>query len=335
MRLAYAQLALAMILVGGNVAVAKLLSEALPIALIAFLRCALAAAVLWPLARALERDRPGWRQPGRESPSHDVQRDRPGWRQPGGESPSHDVRRRLAGAGLPSLPRSVHANLFWQAVFGTALYNAGLLAGLRLTTALEGGLVLATLPAMVALGSFLWLRERLLPRQWLAAALAGIGMAALTLARLGGEGGAGSALGNLLVFAGVVGEAVYVLLAKRIAGRVGVFTASFWMQIFSAAVLLPFALPGMGAVAALADAQLLGLLVFHSLTASVLCLVLWYQGLRRVPAGIAGVFTAFLPASAAVAAVAFLGESVGAIHALGFVLMLVSVLLATWPRRGG
>lgn len=287
MILPYSQLALAMALVGANVAVAKLLAEALPIALIAFLRCALAVAVLWPLARWLD--------------------------------------------GAVPVPPLVKRNLFFQAVFGTAIYNAGLLAGLRLTSALEGGLVLATLPAVVALGSFVWLRERLSARQWAAAGLAGLGMAAITLARLGGGAGGSSALGNLLVFAGVCGEAVYVLLAKRIAGAVPVITASLWMQFFSALVLLPFAVPGFGAVSALGDGTLLGLLVFHSLTASVLCLLLWFQGLKRVPAGVAGVFTAFLPASAAATAVLFLGEHFGAVHAAGFALMTGSLLLATWP----
>lgn len=285
---AYAQLALAMILVGVNVGVAKLLADALPIALIAFLRCALAVVVLWPLARLIE--------------------------------------------GRVRVAAEVRRNLFWQAVFGTAIYNAGLLAGLRYTSALEGGLVLATLPAVVAIGSFLWLRERLSARQWLAAGLAGFGMAAITLARLGGGVG-GSALGNLLVFLGVCGEAIYVLLARRVAGAVPVFTASLWMQAYSALVLLPFAAPGYAAMAALADPTLLALLVFHSLTASMLCLLLWYAGLRRVPAATAGVFTAFLPASAAVTAVLFLGESFSAIHAAGFVLMVGSLLLATWPGR--
>lgn len=270
-----------MILVGANVGVAKILSGALPIALIAFLRCVLAVVVLWPLARWIE--------------------------------------------GAPRLPRATRINLFWQAVFGTAIYNAGLLAGLRLTTALEAGLVLSTLPALVALGAWLLLRERLTRRQVVAAALAGAGMAAITLARLGGGSG-GSLVGNLLVLGGVCGEAAYVLLARRM-GAVPVITASLWMQLFSAAVLLPFAVPGFGALAAL-DMTLLALLVFHSLTASVLCLLLWYQGLKTVPAGTAGVFTAFLPASAAVTAVAFLGESFGLVHAVGFALMLVSVVLA-------
>ncbi|WP_198376115.1 DMT family transporter [Neoroseomonas rubea] len=290
MRLAYLQLALSMALVGANVAVAKLLAEALPIAMIAFLRCVLAMLVLLPLARAMD--------------------------------------------GPVRVPPDALRNLALQALFGTAIYNAGLLAGLRLTTALEGGLVLATLPAVVAIGGALLLRERLPGRQWAAVALAAGGMAAITIARsVGGDGG--SALGNLLVFCGVMGEAAYVLLARRIAGRVPVITASLWMQVFSALVLAPFALPDLGAVAALADPSLAALLVFHSLTASVLCLLLWYAGLKRVPAGMAGVFTVFLPGTAALVAVTLLGEAFSSVHAAGFVLMMGSVAVATWPRRGG
>lgn len=285
---AYAQLASSMALVGANVGVAKLLAASLPIPMIAGLRCLLAVAVLFPLARVME----------------------------GGVRPDR---------------RSLW-NLAWQAAFGTVIYNAGLLAGLRLTTALEAGLVLATLPAVVAIGSALWLRETLPPRQWAAVALAAFGMAAITLARTGAEG-SGSLLGNLLVFGGVCGEAMYVLLAKRIAGRVPVVTASLWMQGFSVLFLLPFCLPVLGSVAALADPAVAGLLVFHSMTTSVICLLLWYAGMKRAPAGIAGIFTAFLPATAALVAVGFLGETFSAVHAAGFVLLTGSMLLATWPSR--
>jgi drug/metabolite transporter (DMT)-like permease len=224
-------------------------------------------------------------------------------------------------------------NLFWQAAFGTALYNAGLLAGLRFTTALEGGLVLATLPAVVAVGAALWLGERLGARGWAAAALATLGMAAINAVRAS-TGGEGSVLGNALVFAGVIGEAVYVLLAKRAAGRVGVVTAAFWMQVFSALQLAPFAalsLPWLAPGAA--TGRNAALLVFHALTASVLCLLLWYGGMRRARASVAGVFSAFLPATAALLAVVVLGETFTAVHGLGLLVMLASILLATWPGR--
>ena len=131
---------------------------------------------------------------------------------------------------------------------------------------------------------------------------------------------------------GVCGEAAYVLLAKRIAGRVPVLTASLHMQAWSAAVLLPFALPGIGAAGALASPGLSALLVFHSLTASVLCLVLWYAGLRRVPAGTAGLFTGLLPATSAAVAVGVLGEPLSAQHVAGFALMAASLSLASWRR---
>jgi drug/metabolite transporter (DMT)-like permease len=227
---------------------------------------------------------------------------------------------------------AVLRNLAWQAALGTLLYNAALLTGLRYTTALEAGLVLATLPAVIALGSALWLREHLSPRQWAAAALAMGGMAAITMARTEAATG-GSLLGNALIFVGVCGEASYVLLAKRIAGRVPVITASFWMQAFSAGLALPFCLPVLAGMAALAEPAVSGLLVFHSLTSSVLCLLLWYGGLLRAPAGVAGVFTSLLPATAAVLAVLVLGEHFSTFHLAGLVLMLASILLATWPAR--
>lgn len=277
-----------MALVGANVAVAKILAGAIPIALIVGLRCLLACVVLWPLAR--------WREgPVRPSP-----------------------------AAL--------WNLALQAALGTLLYNAALLTGLRYTTALEAGLVLATLPAVIALGSALWLRERLARRQWAAAALAMGGMAAITLARTEASSG-GSLIGNALIFVAVCGEAAYVLLAKRLSGRLPVVTASFWMQAFSAAMLVPFCLPVLSGIAALAAPDISALLVFHSLTASVLCLLLWYGGLVKAPAGIAGVFTSFLPATSAVLAVLVLGEHFSNFHLIGLALMLASILLATWPRR--
>jgi len=233
--------------------------------------------------------------------------------------------------GPVRLPWDVTKNLFWQALFGTVLYNAALLAGLRLTGALEAGLVLASLPAVIAIGGAVWLRERLPPRQWLAVALAAGGMGAIALARA--RDSHFSLMGDALVFAGVCGEAVYALLARRIAGRVPVVTASLWMQGFSVLLLLPLCLPVLGDVVALADPRVAGLVVFHALTASVLCLLLWYGGLKRVKAGLAGIFTAFLPATAALVALVVLGESGSPAHAAGFALLLGSVLLATWPRR--
>lgn len=291
MILALCQLAAAMIMVGANVVIGKLLGQALPVTLILFLRCVLAVLVLAPFA----------------------------WR------------------GL-RLPRAgVLLNLVAQAALGTLGYNIALLAGLRRTGALEAGLVLATMPAVVALGAAALLGERLSGRRWLAVLLAVGGMAALTLREAGGRyGGAlgGGLAGDALVFLAVCGEAGYMLLAKHNATQIGVIPAAFWMQAASAVLLAPLALPALaGHEAALADWHLSGLLALHSVTASVLAVVLWYAGMQRAPANLAGVFTVLLPATAAVLAVLWLGERFTLALAAGFALMLGSILLATWPGR--
>jgi drug/metabolite transporter (DMT)-like permease len=270
------------VLTGVNVVVGKVLAQALPVPVVLFLRCALAAALLAPFAL---RQRP---------------------------------------------TRAVAVNLFAQAALGTVGYNLALLAGLRRTGALEAGLVLATIPAVMALGAAVFLRESLTPRHWAAAALASLGMVVLA-SREGGGGG--SLTGDGLVFIGVCCEAAYMLLAKHSATRIGLAAGAFWMQLFSLLLVAPGALAVWPA--AMPAWGILGLVVFHSLTASVFSLVLWYGGMRRAPAHLAGVFSVLLPVSAAATAVLALGERIGLALGAGFALMCISILLATWPGRRG
>ncbi len=235
----------------------------------------------------------------------------------------------LAPFAFRALPgRLLALNLLVQAALGTVAYNSFLLAGLRRTGALEAGFVLATIPAVMAVGAALVFRERLSPRRWAAVALASLGMMALA-ARGGGSGG--TLAGDGLVFAAVCSEAAFMLLAKHSSGRIGVLIGAFWMQFLSFCLLAPWALtawPG-----ALPSAPIVGLLVFHSLTASVFSLLLWYGGMRRAPATLAGVFTILLPATAAITAVLALGERMSVALAVGCALMCVSIALATWPER--
>ena len=243
---------------------------------------------------------------------------------------------RILEPKVPRPDRRLALNLAMQAALGTVLYNFGLLAGLRLTSALEAGLVLASMPAVVALGAAALLGETLRPGQWGGVALAALGMAALHLAGLAETSGAGGFSGNALVFLGVCGEAGYALLSKRSAGATGVFTATLWMQVFSCLLLAPLALPDLLALPGSAFAPwVLGLVALHGLTASVLHLLLWYRGMRTMKAGLAGVFAIFLPAAATLASMALLGERPGLAHGIGFALMVLSVLAATWPSKAG
>jgi drug/metabolite transporter (DMT)-like permease len=234
------------------------------------------------------------------------------------------------GRGLPR--PAVLWNLVLQAALGTVAYNTLLLAGLRHTGALEAGLVLSILPAVVAVGAALILREKLSPRRWAAALLAACGMAALALGRGGSTGG--SYAGDILVFGSVLAETAWILLSRANAGRIGVMRAAFWMQVSGMVMMAPVALPLLPQAGALSDWRIAGLLVLHTLTASVASVILWFSGMRRAPANLGGIFSVLLPATAAALAVLVLGETLTQALAGGFALTLASILLATWPGRG-
>ena len=75
------------------------------------------------------------------------------------------------------------------------------------------------------------------------------------------------------------------------------------------------------------------LLAFYSLAASVWTVWLWMTGLKTIAAGQAGVFTVFLPVSAAAVGVLFLGETMSGLQAMAFCVALIGVVLATLPAR--
>jgi drug/metabolite transporter (DMT)-like permease len=73
--------------------------------------------------------------------------------------------------------------------------------------------------------------------------------------------------------------------------------------------------------------------VFYALAASIWTVWLWMTGLKVVPAGQAGVFTAMLPVSAALVGVLVLGEQLAGLQMVAFGCALAGVLLATARSR--
>jgi drug/metabolite transporter (DMT)-like permease len=229
----------------------------------------------------------------------------------------------------PSVDRAILA----QALIGVFAFNVLLLAGLRLTSAVEAGLITSTLPAMTALCAIAILRERPTHRVWAGIVLAGIGLIVVNTA--GVSSGAGSLLGNALVLLAMLAEGVFIVAARhsatalpplRMAARAN-GTAFFPLVVCAFLFEAPFA-----SFAAASAMTWLGVIYF-TVSGAVIAYVLWFRGLREIPASHAGVFTVFMPLAAVAAGALALGEPVGAARALGFAILLASVLITTWPAR--
>ncbi|WP_448680139.1 DMT family transporter [Pseudomonas nicosulfuronedens] len=290
MPVAYACLALSMLLVGGNIAIGKLILVEVPVYLFAALRFLIASLVLLP-----------------------------------------GMFRPQARVGLD---RKAAAGLFLQAFFGCFLFSLCMLHGVLLTSATSAGIIASATPSVIALLSWLWLRERISAWQLLAIGLAVSGIASLNLLGLS-AGAGGDVVGNLLIVGAVLAEALFAVFSRRLSFSVRPWTMAFGVNLSGLLLFLPLALPEAQAFNWQApSAATWAWVLFYALSASVLSFLLWYRGISQVAASVAGLFTGLMPVSAALVGVLLLGEHFSAGHALGMALVLAALLLGTRARAG-
>ncbi|MDD5336583.1 MAG: DMT family transporter [Rhodoferax sp.] len=248
-------------------------------------------------------------------------------------------------ASEPALTPATRKLVFLESFLGNFLFSICMLYGVSLTSAISAGVIMAAIPAMVALLSWLFLRERISLRVWAAIACAavGIGLFAFSKAAPATPQEAGlapdpsshnSLWGNLLVFGAVVCEASYAVIGKKLTGALGPKRITALINLWGFALMTP-----MGLYWALkfdfhsVSASIWLLLVFYALAASVWTVWLWMTGLKSVPAAQAGVFTVMLPLASAAVGVLALGETLRGVQLLAFGIALLGVVLATLPAR--
>jgi drug/metabolite transporter (DMT)-like permease len=240
-------------------------------------------------------------------------------------------------ASEPPLTVQTRRLLFLESLLGNFLFSICMLFGVSLTSAVSAGVIMASIPAVVAVLSWAFLRERIAPRVWAAVACAAAGIALLALAKpqaapADAGGGDRAWLGNLLLFGAVLCEASYAVIGKKLTGALGPKRITALINLWGLALVTP-----LGLYAALrfdfAGVQpgIWLLLLLYALAASVWTVWLWMTGLKVVPAAQAGVFTVMLPVSVALVGVFVLGEPLGGAQLLAFAMALAGLLLATLP----
>ena len=202
--------------------------------------------------------------------------------------------------------------------------------------AVAAGVVMAAIPAAVAVMSRLFLGERIAPRVGWAIVLAGAGIATLALARAPADAPTKVAPwgGYALLMGAVICEASYVVIGKRLAANVSPQRISALINLWGLALITPFGLwQAWSFDFTRVTPPAWGLLLFYALAASIATVWLWMRGLRQVPASRAGIFTVCLPVSAAAVGVLWLGEPFGMAHGVAIAMSLAGLVLATWPDQ--
>jgi drug/metabolite transporter (DMT)-like permease len=258
------------------------------------------------------------------------------FKKPATESPMNSQTRRL---------------LFFESFLGNFLFSICMLYGVSLTSAVAAGVIMASIPASVALMSWFFLGERIGARVWAAVVCAVLGIALVSLSKselltpvsigleahlipkIGSRSSSG--LGNLLLVGAVLCEAAYAVIGKKLTGVLSPKRITALINLWGFVLVTPFGLwMAWGFDFAAVAPTSWWLLVFYSLAASVWTVWLWMTGLKTIPANQAGVFTVMLPVSAAAVGVLILGETLSGMQLGAFAIALTSVVIATLPQRG-
>src|SRR5450830_1105533 len=242
-------------------------------------------------------------------------------------------------AEAPLTPR-MKLLVFLESFLGNFLSTICMISGVSMTSAVSAGVIMSVIPAVVALMSWIFLRERIGVRVWMAVACGALGIGLLSLAKSphapGLDDGASQQawLGNLLIFAAVLCEASYAVIGKKLTAVLSPKRISSVINLWGLILMTP-----MGFYTALhfdfggVHKGIWLLLLFYALAASVWSVWLWMTGLKSIPASRAGVFTVMLPVSTALVGVLALGEQLSMIQLAAFAVALAGMLLVTVPGK--
>ncbi|MBT9501063.1 MAG: DMT family transporter [Burkholderiaceae bacterium] len=236
------------------------------------------------------------------------------------------------GAGEPPLSARDRRLLFVESFIGNFLFSICMLYGIRASSALAAGVIMAGIPAAVALLSWLVLGERIGGRVLGAIACAVVGIGLVASSRSGGAS-EGTLWGPLLLIAAVFCEAVYVVVGKQLTGQVSAKRISALINLWGFTLVTPLGLwQALSFDFAAVPGLSWGFLLFYALAASMVTVWLWMTGLASVPAARAGVFMVFLPIATGGVGLLFLAETMSLLQACAYGLALLGVVLATWPE---
>lgn len=230
----------------------------------------------------------------------------------------------------PPLDGRTHRLLFVESLLGNFLFSICMLFGVALSSAVSAGVIMAAIPAAVAVLGWLWLGERISARIAVAITMAVAGIALLWADRGPSSVSERAWLGHLLLVGAVLCEAAYAVIGKSLTAKLSPRRITALINLWGLALMTPL---GLWSAASFdwsgPPVWIWFLLLFYGLAASVWSVWLWMTGLRGVNASEAGVFTVMLPISASLVGVLALGERLSPMQWLAMGLALGGLWLAT------
>ncbi|PHS76695.1 MAG: EamA family transporter [Rhodospirillaceae bacterium] len=227
--------------------------------------------------------------------------------------------------------RKHFALIFALSVTGVAMFNAFMYLALATTTAVNATFVLASMPMVIPVVSFVMGEERLNLRQGTGILISVVGVGVI-ISR--GQWQVFSNLaftvGDLWVLAGVLAWSIYSVLLRRKPATVPPLVLLASTIVMGVMLLAPFYVweyQNLGGFALTASNALV--IGYVASFASIVAFLCWGAGVAKVGANKAGLFIHLIPLFASVLSIIFLNESLKTYHVIGIAPILLGIYLTT------
>jgi len=203
------------------------------------------------------------------------------------------------------------------------------------TTASNAVILQAATPVIVAMGAWLYLGERLRPRQWAGVALSAFGvLLVITDGRLAALRPEELKVGDFITLVGLCGWSAYTIYGKRVLTRTSPALATTGAYVMGTLLIIPTAIitaplfpaPRLGSATAWA------VIVYQGLIGAV-AHVWWYRAVQVVGPSRSAVFMNFQPVVGVLLATVLVREGIGPWDVLGGALVLAGVALTARGQR--
>lgn len=216
-------------------------------------------------------------------------------------------------------------------VTGVAMFNAFMYLALATTTAVNATFVLASMPMVIPVVSFVMGEERINLRQGLGILISVVGVGVIisqgqwqVFANLAFTSG------DLWVLAGVLAWSIYSVLLRRKPATVPPLVLLGTTIFIGVLVLAPFYVWEYQRLGGFSVTVSNGLVIAYVATfASIVAFMCWGAGVAKVGANKAGLFIHLIPLFASILSIVFLNESLKSYHVIGIVPILLGIYLTT------
>ena len=203
--------------------------------------------------------------------------------------------------------------------------------GLHSTTAINGVLIIATIPAVIPVFAYALDGARITPRQALGILVSTMGVAIIVLrGNLAAALALDVAAGDLWIASAVPMWALYTVLVRRRPHALSPLALLLAIVGIGLTVLAPaYAWEASSVGGFAATPAVLAAIAYVGVAASVLAFWCWNRGIAGVGASKAGLYLHLMPVFAALLAVLFLGERLHAYHGIGMALVATGLYLSS------